>query len=61
MKQVHFHSSDQKIKWFGYGEWAEEPDEVTFEHLGIKSIALDLLPFRVNNSISCYYLVNDIQ
>jgi hypothetical protein len=31
----HLYSSDQKLKWWGYGEWIEEPDEAEFEHNGI--------------------------
>lgn len=33
--EKHRYTSDQKIKWFGYGEWVEEPDEIFFEHIGI--------------------------
>jgi hypothetical protein len=36
MEQKHIYTSDEKIKWWGYGEWVEEPDEVLFEHNGIK-------------------------
>lgn len=32
MKQLHRYHSDSKLAWFGYGEWVEEPDEITFEH-----------------------------
>jgi len=31
----HLYSSDEKLKWWGYGEWVEEPDEAEFEHNGI--------------------------
>ena len=36
MKKIHKFTSDQKLAWWGYGEWVEEPDEVTFEHEGFK-------------------------
>jgi hypothetical protein len=36
MEQKHLYTSDQKILWWGYGEWVEEPDLVTFEHMGIE-------------------------
>jgi len=28
----HHFTSDDKLKWFGYGEWVEEPDEVEFTY-----------------------------
>ena len=34
MKMIHHFTSNQKLEWFGYGEWVEEPDEVDFEHCG---------------------------
>lgn len=36
MKKIHKFTSDQKLAWWGYGEWIEEPDEVIFEHEGFK-------------------------
>ena len=32
----HLYTSDQKLKWFGYGEWVEECDAAFFEHEGIE-------------------------
>lgn len=32
MKKIHKFTSDEKIQWWGYGEWVEEPDEVTFTY-----------------------------
>lgn len=40
MKAQHIHSSDLKLKHFGYGEWVEEPDFVEFEHLGFLCIVI---------------------
>ena len=34
MQMIHHFTSNQKLEWFGYGEWVEEPDEVDFEHSG---------------------------
>ncbi len=28
--EEHIYTSDQKLKWFGYGEWVEEPDLIKF-------------------------------
>lgn len=36
MIQKHLKSSQEKLANFGYGEWVEEPDDVEFEHLGIR-------------------------
>ena len=35
MRQGHKFTSDEKLKSWGYGEWVEEPDEVTFTHNGL--------------------------
>ncbi len=32
IKQEHIYSSDEKLKWFGYGEWIEELDSLVFEY-----------------------------
>lgn len=36
-KEEHHFTSDEKIKWLGYGEWVEEPDTVVFEYLGYEA------------------------
>lgn len=36
MIEKHLYTSDEKFQWWGYDEWVEEPDEVEFEHEGIK-------------------------
>lgn len=36
IKSEHLLTSDQKIKYWGYGEWVEEPDLVSFEYKGIQ-------------------------
>lgn len=36
MKETHLYTSDEKLKWFGYGEWVEEPDLIEFTHHEIK-------------------------
>lgn len=50
MNQKHLYTSDQKIKWFGYGEWVEEPDGVTFEHLNIKCLILRIIARESNGA-----------
>lgn len=36
-KEEHNWTSDEKIKWLGYGEWVEEADSVIFEYLGYEA------------------------
>lgn len=36
MEEQHLYTSDQKIEWWGYGEWVEEPDAVLFEYEGFQ-------------------------
>ena len=36
LEEIHIYTSDQKLKWWGYGEWIEEPDQVNFEYEEIK-------------------------
>ncbi len=33
--EINHFTSDEKILWWGYGPWVDEPDEVTFTHNGI--------------------------
>lgn len=34
MKEQHIFSKEEKIEWFGKGEWADEPDLVEFDYKG---------------------------
>lgn len=36
MIKKHLYTKEEKIKWFGEGEWVEEPDLVEFTHDGIE-------------------------
>jgi hypothetical protein len=41
MIKKHFYylySKEEKIKWFGEGEWVEEPDKIEFSHNGFDCI-----------------------
>jgi hypothetical protein len=33
-KDIHQYTSDDKLKWWGYGEWVEEPDIIIFNYKG---------------------------
>ena len=37
IKEEHHWTSDEKIKWLGYGEWVEEVDFLVLEYLGFKA------------------------
>lgn len=43
MIKKYMHSSPDKLKWFGPGEWVGEPDEVTFENDGFVCRALRIV------------------
>ncbi len=40
MNKKHLYSSDEKLKWWGYGEWVEEPDQAIFEHNSIECMVV---------------------
>jgi hypothetical protein len=35
-QKIHQHTAEEKEKWWGEGEWVNEPDLVSFEHMGIQ-------------------------
>lgn len=37
-QELHHWRTEEKIKWFGYGEWVEEADSVTLEYRGYKAL-----------------------
>jgi hypothetical protein len=47
MIQKHLYASDEKLKWWGYGEWVQEPDNIIFDHEGFKCHCLRIV--RMNN------------
>lgn len=46
----HTYSSEEKLKWFGPGEWVEEPDFFEFEHCGIKCQILRIVQLESNGA-----------
>jgi hypothetical protein len=38
VKRFFDYSEEEKLQWFGEGEWVKEPDRVLFEHKGIKCL-----------------------
>ena len=39
-EEEHIFTYDRKLKWFGYGEWVEEADQLKFEYLGYQCMIL---------------------
>jgi len=50
MEKKHHFTSDEKLKWFGYGEWVEEPDEALFVHEGIRCHVIRVVKPEMNGS-----------
>jgi hypothetical protein len=50
--EKHLYDTREKLDKFGYGEWIEEPDHVTFEHLGY-----DCEICRSRTGVLCGYIV----
>ncbi len=36
-EETNIYTTDQKLSWFGYGEWIEESDKVTFAYRGMEA------------------------
>ncbi len=51
MIEEHLYTSDEKLAWWGYGEWIEEPDKVSFEHLGVECKIIRMVDKDLNSSI----------
>jgi hypothetical protein len=43
IKEEHHWTSDEKIKWLGYGEWIEECDVTEFEYLGYQALVMRVM------------------
>lgn len=53
IKEEHRWTSEEKIKWLGYGEWVEEADVVEFEYLGYQGHIVRVVkrePFAVKEA-----------
>ena len=42
-KEIHVWTSDQKLKWMGYGEWVEEQDRIGFEYSNYQALVVRVL------------------
>lgn len=52
MKNKHHFTSEEKLKWIGYGEWVEEPDEINFIYAGYKCTVMRTI-YRVSYESLC--------
>lgn len=49
MKISHLYTTEAKMKWFGPGEWVDEPDEATFEHESFECRVLRVISAEINS------------
>jgi hypothetical protein len=42
-EKKHLYTSEQKLAWFGYGEWVEEPDLYEFAYKNYKCIVIRIV------------------
>ena len=54
-KKEHLYTSEQKIKWFGYGEWVEEPDFIVIECLRYEAVILRIMKREPYCPIEAYF------
>lgn len=55
IKEEHFWTSEEKIKFCGYGEWVEEMDFFHFEHLGYEACVLRILKKEPFAKVEAYF------
>ncbi len=56
IKEEKYHwTSDEKIKWFGYGEWIEEWDITEFEYLGYYAKVIRVIMFETYCAQEVYF------
>lgn len=55
IKEEHQFTSDEKIKWMGYGEWVEEVDTVVFQYLGFEAVVQRILKREPYCEIEAYF------
>lgn len=50
-EEINHFSINQKLNWFGYGEWVEEPDEVLFTYKDYECKVLRILQQEESNPL----------
>jgi len=43
LQEDHIYTSDQKLEWFGNGEWVEELDAIRFEYKGYECLVMRIV------------------
>ncbi len=64
IREEHHWTSEEKMKWVGYGEWVEEIDCLHIEHLGFNAIIKRILkkePFAKEDSYFGGHLCGYVQ
>ncbi len=56
MNGKHILTSEEKLKYWGYGEWVEEPDVIEFEHQGFKCCVLRCIAKECDGQLSLGHL-----
>lgn len=54
-KRKELYSREFKLKFMGYGEWLDEPDEVTFEYKGIKCLVFRVVKREIYCPTEAYF------
>lgn len=54
-KEEHIYTSEEKLKFLGYGEWIEEPDFVAIEYFGYEATVRRVLVKEPWSTEECYF------
>lgn len=54
-KEEHIWTSEEKIKWLGYGEWVEEADIVEFDYLGYQGQIIRVMKRESFAPVEAYF------
>jgi len=53
--EEHHWTSEEKLKWLGYGEWVEELDSIEIEYLGYEAIVIRVLQREPFSKVESYF------
>jgi hypothetical protein len=53
-EEFHLFTSDEKLKYLGYGEWVEECDKITFDYLGYECMVHRMLQQEPCSPSHCF-------
>jgi len=61
LKEINHHSADEKLKWWGYGEWVEEPDKILFKYRNYECVIVRMFALQYNGSMYGGHLCGYVQ